>query len=101
MIKINKGELEIDGEFQEVLAELSSGFAFVAKQTDRSVVIPAFLSSFYMLQAEKEGAGILGAIDMFREDTKKALEWIDAYTNMPGKDLSEKYKNVKGENSNE
>lgn len=99
MVKIKKGDIEINGDFQEVMAELSSAFAIVADNSDRKQVIAAFLASFYSLQSERNGNGLLKALEMFKEDTKEALNYIEMYSKLRGKNIDEKLANLKGENN--
>ena len=99
MVNINKESIEMDGRAPDLLAELASGMAYLAEQTDRTFVISMFLSSFYMLQKEKHGNSTIEALEMFKADTKKALELIEQYCSLKGNTLDEKYDNMKGENN--
>lgn len=99
MVNINKESIEMDGRAPDLLAELASGMAYLAEQTDRTFVISMFLSSFYMLQKEKYGNSTIEALEMFKADTKRALELIDQYCSLNGNTLDEKYDNMKGENN--
>ena len=98
MVNINKGSIEMDGLAPEILSELASGMAYLAEQTDRTFVISMFLSSFYMLQKEKSRKSTIEALEMFKDDTKRALELIEHYCSLKGATLDEKFDNWKGGN---
>lgn len=96
MIKINKEQLQMEGSTNELLTEISSAFATLAKDTDRTMLMSMFLSGFYVLQAEVNGGDMIKAIDMFKEDTKEALNIISQYMKVKGNTLDEKTKNIFG-----
>lgn len=96
MIKINKEQLQMEGPVNELLTEISSAFASLANDTDRKLLMSMFLSGFYVLQAEVNGGDMIKAIDMFKEDTKEALNIISQYMKMEGNTLDEKTKNIFG-----
>ena len=102
MIKISgKGMVELDGEAHDLIVELACGLTMMCDELGRANVMSQLLAAYYSMLAEERYYGFKQALEMYKDDTKEALELIQYYLDAPGETIEEKLENKRKEEEND
>ena len=99
MIKCDREKLEMAGQGMDLIQETTLILKGLFKQMPREFSFPTILASIYLMPDLEDIAKLGGetdcrdarkAIELFKEDSKAALEFIERYSKAPGRTFKEK-----------
>lgn len=111
MIKCDREKLEMAGQGMDLVSETTLILKGLFRQIPRELSFPTILASIYLMpdleDIKKLGRGadcidVRKATELFKEDTKATLKFMEVYSKAPGRTFKEKCEEMeKRRNNNE